>query len=66
LGGTTTAAADIEFASPDWLLDGEPLSSSDTVGMAVGVEADPQAVRRRAITIIINNLFEREALRLQD
>jgi hypothetical protein len=29
----------------------EPLSSSDIVGMAVGVERDPQAVRRSTIVI---------------
>jgi hypothetical protein len=54
LTGTITADAETEFASLDCVLDEELLLSSDTVGIAVGVAADAQALMikaMRAITI---------------
>jgi hypothetical protein len=45
------ADADTELPSLDWLLLGdEPLLSSASVGMGVGVEVDPQAERDNAKT----------------
>jgi hypothetical protein len=47
------AEAATAFALSEGFSDGEPLLSSDMVGMAVGVEAmEAQALRVSAITVI--------------
>jgi len=54
LRGTRVAEAQTEFASLDCVLAEELLLSRETVGMAVGVEADaPQAESNNAITRVM-------------
>ena len=45
------AEAETELASLDCLLGEEPLLSSDTVGMAVGVDVEVQALRISAMSV---------------
>jgi hypothetical protein len=55
--GTMTAEAVTEFESPACVFGGELSSSSDIVGMAVGVAAEPQAESKNAIIIATSNFL---------